>query len=165
MKTFPLYATAIAMTSLNAQDAKPPGDRPPPPIPPVLMLFDVNRDGEISADEIQAAATALGKLDRNGDGKITREEMRPPRPEGEDAAAGAEGPQGPPRVKHPLPPIIAALDADDDGTISASELAAAPESLKKLDKDGDGALSPEEHRPQRPPGFGPGRDGHPKPAP
>jgi Ca2+-binding EF-hand superfamily protein len=47
--------------------------------------------------------------------------------------------------------LIAALDADKNGTISASELESAPESLKQLDKNADGELSPEEIRPQGPP--------------
>src|SRR5262245_59204883 len=35
-------------------------------------------------------------------------------------------------------PIVAALDTDKDGTISAEELKNAVASLKTLDKDGDG---------------------------
>ena len=61
-------------------------------------------------------------------------------------------------------PIMAALDADQDGTLSASEIANATAALKKLDKDGDGKLSGEEIRPARGgrgggfggPGGGPG---------
>ena len=44
---------------------------------PVILALDVNRDGEISTDEIETAAMALKKLDRDGDGKLTREELRP----------------------------------------------------------------------------------------
>ncbi len=59
-------------------------------------------------------------------------------------------------------PVLNALDADDDGTLSSSEIAAASEALKKLDKNSDGKLSPEEMRPEFPPRgapfgrFGPG---------
>jgi Ca2+-binding EF-hand superfamily protein len=53
-------------------------------------------------------------------------------------------------------PVLAALDADHDGVISAAELAKAPAALKALDKDGDGKLTMEEMRPN----FGPqGRGG------
>ena len=38
-------------------------------------------------------------------------------------------------------PLLAALDADHDGTISASEIANASKSLLTLDKDGDGKIS------------------------
>ena len=54
-------------------------------------------------------------------------------------------------------PIMAALDADQDGTLSASEIANASAALKALDKDGDGKLSGEEIRPAR--GEGRGRGG------
>lgn len=55
-------------------------------------------------------------------------------------------------------PVMAALDADKNGTISAQEIAGASAALGKLDADGDGALSMEELRPRRPQG-GPGKGG------
>ena len=68
-----------------------------------------------------------------------------------------------------LPPINAALDADGDGVIGADEIAKATESLKKLDKNGDGKLSAAELMPPPPGGtnqfgFRPPPDGkHPVP--
>ncbi len=64
---------------------------------------------------------------------------------------------GPPPGGPPPSPLIAALDTDKDGTISAAELKNASASLAALDRSGDGALSPEELRPA----LGPreGRDG------
>ena len=41
-------------------------------------------------------------------------------------------------------PIIEALDLNHDRLIDAAELAKASESLKKLDKNGDGKISREE---------------------
>lgn len=61
-------------------------------------------------------------------------------------------------------PVMAALDADHDGTVSAQELAAAPKALRQLDQDGDGVLSAEELRPrfgrerERPAGGGNAND-------
>ena len=51
------------------------GRRPPPPI---IAALDLNRDGVISADEIAKAPESLKKLDKNGDGQLTRDELRPP---------------------------------------------------------------------------------------
>jgi len=56
-----------------------------------------------------------------------------------------------PRPPCPPPPLVAALDADQDGTISAEEIADASAALLTLDVDGDGALSREEVRPDGPP--------------
>ena len=42
--------------------------------------------------------------------------------------------------------IFAALDANGDGVIDASEIANAPSALKKLDKNGDGKLTRDEVR-------------------
>jgi hypothetical protein len=68
----------------------------------------------------------------------------PPRPEG-----GAGG------GRRPVPPLIAALDANGDGIISAEEIAASPATLKKLDKNGDGQLTEDEIRPTPPSGGEP----------
>lgn len=53
---------------------------------------------------------------------------------------------GPPGGFMRMHPILSALDADRDGTISAKELQNASKVLGKLDKDGDGQLSREEPR-------------------
>ena len=71
---------------------------------------------------------------------------------------GQQGGQGGERQR-PKPPIIAALDANGDGTIDASEIAKASESLKKLDKNGDGKLTQDECMPSRPQGGQGGGEG------
>jgi EF hand domain-containing protein len=61
-------------------------------------------------------------------------------------------PQGPPRrgrMGRPPNPLMEALDTNHDGTLSAEEIANASASLKKLDKNGDGKLTPDELRPAR----------------
>lgn len=88
----------------------------------------------------------------------------PPRGDQGRQPGGPEGrqPGGPggPRFR-PLPnPVVAALDADGDGVISADEIKNASAALAKLDKNSDGKLTDEETRPARP-GFpgGPGGEG------
>ncbi len=101
---------------------------------------------------------------------ITAQEGKPPAggpPGGGQRQPGAEGRpggQGGPGGQRPPSPIIEALDVNKDGVIDADELAKAAESLKKLDKNGDGKLTEDEFRPQRPggqggPGAGPGGRG------
>ncbi|MBL8818153.1 MAG: hypothetical protein JNL58_19150 [Planctomyces sp.] len=63
-------------------------------------------------------------------------------------------------------PLMAALDTDGNGELSAPELENASKSLATLDKDGNGVLSPEELRPDfaamgRDGQNGPGRPGRP----
>jgi hypothetical protein len=55
--------------------------------------LDTNHDGVIDETEIANASTALRKLDRNGDGKLTMNELMPPRPR---PGEGFGPPPGPP---------------------------------------------------------------------
>ena len=190
MKTISIaFALTLAESTLSlpAQDdaggPPPPPDGPPPaqsgppggpggehrrPPSPLVMVLDANHDGVIDADEIANASEALKKLDKNGDGKLTPDEYRPPHPprrEGRgpeqsgtasqpaDAAPGGkaagEGVNG--AHQRPVPPLERVLDANGDGVIDADEIANAPAALKQLDKNGDGKLTPDEYRPPRPP--------------
>ena len=83
------------------------------------------------------------------------------RPKGQDGQRPNRGPQDP--GDHPPgpmapPPLLHALDTDDDGIISADEIKNAPASLAKLDKNGDKQITPDEMRPQQPDGPPP-KDG------
>ena len=60
-----------------------------------MAALDVNHDGVIDAKEIAKASKALKKLDKNHDGKLTLDELRPPRPEGDFRDGGVEGQRGP----------------------------------------------------------------------
>lgn len=66
---------------------------------------------------------------------------------------------GPPGGFMRMNPALAALDADQDGTVSAAELANAGAALKSLDKDNDGKISAEEMRPRMGGRGGPGGPG------
>ena len=45
--------------------------------PPLIKALDVDGDGSISSSEIANASSALAPLDKNGDGNLTRDEVRP----------------------------------------------------------------------------------------
>ena len=90
---------------------------------------------------------------------LIAQEERPPREPGRPAGPG--GPGGP----RMMMPIVSALDPNGDGIIDATEIANASAALKKLDKNGDGKLTPEEYRGGRPggPGRPPGNGENPSP--
>ena len=99
-----------------------------------------------------------------GPGRRSGERQGPPggggrrfgRGPGGGGGPGMRGPgQGFPPMRIPL---VTALDADEDGEISAEEIEKAVQALKKLDTNEDGKLTREEFMPPRlgPGGFGPG---------
>ncbi len=68
-------AVVIALSLLsNAKAQRPEGRRP---VMPVQAALDTDTDGVISSAEIAQAPAALRKLDKNGDGKLTEDEVRP----------------------------------------------------------------------------------------
>ena len=90
MKT--TIATLIALTAglsvLQAQSVTAPASGSPnastrrakasPPL--VFATLDANHDGIIDAGEIANASQALKSLDKNADGRLSREELRRSRP-------------------------------------------------------------------------------------
>ena len=80
------------------------------------------------------------------------------RPGGAGGFGGPGGPPSRPASFLRMFPVMAALDADGNGEISAEEIKAAPAALKKLDKNKDGKLTEAELRPTFP-GFGGSRSG------
>ena len=127
---------------------------------PVLIALDANKDGEISASEINNAAAALKTLDKNGDGKLTADEIQPQfggrggssrerGPGGDSASGGPQRgfPQGGPDGGGAMNPAtrLMGMDKNKDGKISKDEL---PERMQpimsRLDRDEDGFLTKEE---------------------
>jgi hypothetical protein len=140
-------------------DAQPVADLPAevkvkpypfhPPISPyfrlilVLAALDADQDNVIAAEEIENAPAALWKLDTNHDGKLSAEECGLKPDENLD-------PQMLGRVRLAfmrIHPVLAALDANQDGEISASEIRNAAAALRTLDANGDGKLVENEVRP------------------
>ena len=146
----PVSAKGLAVDELRSEvKIKPyPYERPMSPyfkLILVLAALDTDRDGMISPSEIANARAALKKLDRNGDGKLTPEECGLELP-----AIIAADPEAATRVRlgfMRFHPVLAALDTDHDGEISAEEMKNAPAALRKLDRNGDGWLTEDEVRP------------------
>ncbi len=111
--------------------------------PAMFERVDANKDGFLVADEVKALVGSASKqgmstptgpqpgarimaMDRNGDGKVSREEF-----------SGA-------------PALFDRLDANGDGFLARDEAAEAPgivrELLRGMDSNGDGKLSRDEFR-------------------
>ena len=64
------------------------------------IVIDVDKNGELSKEEIEGAAAALNKLDTNKDGKLTPEELMKAIPEGmRRMGPPPGGPDGQPRPR------------------------------------------------------------------
>lgn len=59
-----------------------------------FSVFDTDHDGTLSAGEIADASGSLRKLDQNGDGKLTANELRPSRPPRDRNGNGEGGGRG-----------------------------------------------------------------------
>jgi len=124
-----LQGVRAAMTGAGRPGPGPSGASP------LMQSLDTDGDGELSSSEIESAASALRKLDKNEDGKITRDELGPGRrgtPQGA-AAAGF------------ILRRLKSFDQDGDGALSREE---APPRMKenfdRLDADGDGKVDDSE---------------------
>ena len=125
-------------------------------ISPILNAIDTNQDGVISAAELADSRAQLRKLDKNGDGKLTRDEAGIPMNllPGRGGRGRGEGGRGEERpVEIPADPPTAddmtsslmMFDANNNGKLEKSEV---PERFQGVfergDTNKDGILTREE---------------------
>ncbi len=166
MKPVKLAAFVLTFTVPALSMAQPPeGDRPEgrppegrqerprdggpegrPRFPnPVLEAIDADKNGELSAEEIANAATALKSLDKNSDGKL---DMAETRPNFEGMGRGFGGPpgggQGGGGSEEMINRLIA-MDANKNGKLEKDEIPERMQSMfSRADKNEDGAIDKEE---------------------
>ncbi len=104
---------------------------------PLLLALDADGDGELSAKEIENATAALKTLDKDKNGKLSREEMFPA-----PGRFGGRGPgQGPGNDPAAMVSALMTYDKNADGKLSKDEL---PERLRPImdraDANKDGFL-------------------------
>lgn len=128
---------ALTATSLPVMAQDGPGPRGPRLD---FATMDTDGDGKITKEEMAAAAAArFAEADTNGDGSLSTEELVA-RMEARAAAREAE------RMQRGADRMIERMDANDDGVLSADEMAPRDDSrmFARLDADEDGAISQEE---------------------
>ena len=102
----------------------------------ILQRLDTNGDGAISKDEMLAARERLFKrLDRNGDGAIDEKEIETARQAIEDRAQATEARLGN-RWRR--------MDRNGDGKVTENEFQASTPLFDLADRNGDGRLSADE---------------------
>lgn len=175
MKPVKLAAFVLTLTVPALSMAQPPeGDRPDGPPPegrqerpreggpdgrprfpnPVLEALDADKNGELSAEEIANAATALKTLDKNSDGKL---DMAETRPNFGGMGRGFGGPPGGPGFGGPpgggqggggteeMMNRLIAMDANKNGKLEKDEVPERMQSMfARADKNEDGAIDKEE---------------------
>lgn len=141
----------LGVSVSHSQDGPPGGRRGGPRdmlrMLPVMVALDADGDGTLSTAEINNASAALRKLDKNGDGQLTEDELRPNFPGG----PGGRGPGDPGAASGPSADEIVKqlleFDQNSDGQLAKSEV---PERMHGLfergDANHDGVLSKDELR-------------------
>ncbi len=110
----------------------------------IFMTLDADADGVISAAELKNASTALLKLDKNGDGQLTAEEVRPNfqfrrPPEDRDNHSAS------PAQSSELVQTLMSFDRNGDGKLLKDELPHRMQGLlNRGDINHDGFLSKDE---------------------
>ena len=115
-----------------------------------MMAADTDHDGKISHAEFTAQAAAhFAKLDANGDGQISGDEMKAVMERMPDAMGGRHGPGDQPGGPMMPPPpgghhgagMLERLDTNHDGKISRDEMRADMDKrFDKLDTNHDGFI-------------------------
>lgn len=101
------------------------------PTIPLMSALDADSNEEISAAEMKNAVTALKKLDKNNDGKLSGEESLP-----QFGGPGGFGPPGGPGSQGTK--LVAKFDKDGDGKLNDEERAAARAAAREQGRGGFG---------------------------
>jgi len=148
MATLAFAATAAVGFAQDAPEGGRGGGRQRI-VAPLMQALDADQDGSLSPAEIENAAKALAKLDKNGDGTLSTDELRPAglperpgRQPGEPGRPGQGGAAaGGAASGEMLTRMFETRDANKDGKLTGEEI---PErmrqNLERVDSNKDGGI-------------------------
>jgi Ca2+-binding EF-hand superfamily protein len=117
----------------------------------LFQILDTNNDGRLGVRELRNAAARLLAYDREGKGKVARRDI----PQQVHLVVNPGGPNytfAQPFAARPMPASAGArgpvwfrkMDRNGDGDLSPREFLGPPAEFRRLDTDGDGLISVEE---------------------
>ncbi|MFV0623135.1 hypothetical protein ACBY01_03860 [Sphingomonas sp. ac-8] len=166
MKKF-VVAAALGATMLTGVAHAGAQDNQPQRRPGPMAMLDANNDGVVTREEATAAADRhFDRIDRNRNGRIDKDEVRPRHRRGPGAASGETPPPPPPGAVQPLQTdrdgridkpargkraggmrmgmgarMLARADANRDGAVDRAEFrAAALAHFDRVDANRDGRI-------------------------
>ncbi len=100
-----------------------------------LVLFDSDKDNNVSLDEYDGPTAEFKRYDKDGDGVVTYEELYPEKM-AEKYKKGEDMTQKPQDLS-----ILETLDANKDGKVARDEFKGNDDAWKRLDRNGDGVIT------------------------
>jgi hypothetical protein len=155
-----LFRSVLALTLGGGVCSAGDDDRPHAGKDP-FQQFDRNEDGKISVGEFPGTSARFAELDRDGDGFLSRDELRADTPMALPSFGGAhEGPSGGGHgAGRSGPGGFEKDDSNGDGKVSRDEFTGPADLFAKLDSNGDGYITKDEIKNQGPPNGPPPDNG------